>query len=173
MSGLDWLPTFAAATGDKSITDDLVKGRTLGGRNYKVHLDGYNQLDLITGAGPSRRKEVFYFAQSQLGAVRIGDWKYRFLDQPGGWFGSTVTVTLPIVSNLRLDPFERTSFTQAPPEMMEFMGHEFWRLVFVQQEVMKLAQTFVDFPPMQKGASFNLDSVKAQIDAAVRKKEGD
>jgi hypothetical protein len=80
---------------------------------------------------------------------------------------------MPTVTKLRLDPFERTNFTQAPPAMIGFFGHEFWRFVFVQQKVMKLAQTFVDFLSMQKGASFNLDSVKAEVAAAIRKKEGD
>ena len=90
MSGLDWLPTFAAAAGDPDIVEELKKGKTLGDRTYKVHLDGYNQLDLITGKGPSKRTELFYFAEGTLGAVRIGDYKYRFIDQPNGWLGGTV-----------------------------------------------------------------------------------
>jgi hypothetical protein len=73
-----------------------------------VHLDGYNQMDLITGKGPSNRHEIFYFAESTLGAVRVNDYKYRFIDQPGGWLGGTVKVDWPILVNLRLDPFERT-----------------------------------------------------------------
>ena len=108
MSGLDWFPTFVAAAGDPDIVDELKKGKTLGDRNYKVHLDGYNQLDLITGKGPSKRNELFYFAEGTLGAVRIGDYKYRFIDQPNGWLGGTVKPDWPILTNLRLDPFERT-----------------------------------------------------------------
>jgi len=73
---------------------------------YKVHLDGYNQMDLITGTGPSKRNEIFYFAKSTLGAVRIGDFKYRFIDQPKGRFGGRVKVDWPILVNLRLNPFE-------------------------------------------------------------------
>jgi arylsulfatase len=173
MSGLDWFPTLVAAAGDAAVTDALLKGTAMGGKNYKVHLDGYNQLDLITGAGPSKRKEIYYFAEGRLGAVRIGDYKYRFIDQPNGWLGGTVVVDWPIITNLRLDPFERAGSASAPPQLMDFLAHEFWRNVYVQQEVGKLAQSFVDFPPMQKGASFNIEGVKQQVEAALRKKMGE
>ena len=83
MSGLDWFPTILAATGNTTVVEDLRKGTTLNGKNYKVHLDGYNQMDLITGKGPSKRKEIIYFAEATLGAIRVGDFKYRFIDQPG------------------------------------------------------------------------------------------
>ena len=88
MSGLDWFPTFLAAAGNPNITDELLKGVKIGDRTYKNHLDGYNQLDLITGKGPSHRHEIFYFGESTLGAVRIDDYKYRFIDQPNGWLGA-------------------------------------------------------------------------------------
>ncbi len=108
ISGLDWFPTFVAAAGDPGIVDELKKGKKLGDATYKVHLDGYDQTDLITGKGPSKRHEVWYFAEGTLGAVRIDDFKYRFIDQPGGWLGGTVKPDMPILVNLRLDPFERT-----------------------------------------------------------------
>ena len=82
MSGLDWFPTLVAAAGNPNITDELLKGKQLGDRTYKVHLDGYNQMDLITGKGPSARHEIFYFTEGTLSAVRIDDFKYRFTDQP-------------------------------------------------------------------------------------------
>ena len=106
-SGLDWFPTFVAAAGNPNIGDELLKGKKIGDTKYKVHLDGYNQLDLITGKGPSNRHEVFYFAESVLGAVRIDDYKYRFIDQPDGWLGAKEHVDAPSITNLRLDPFER------------------------------------------------------------------
>ena len=107
-SGLDWFPTLLAAAGDPGITDELLKGKQIGDRTYKVHLDGYDQTDLITGKGPSKRHEIFYFTESTLSAVRINDFKYRFTDQPDGWLGATLKVDWPILTNLRLDPFERT-----------------------------------------------------------------
>ena len=166
ISGLDWLPTFVSAAGNPKIVEELKKGKELGGTSYKVHLDGYDQTDLITGKGPSARHEVFYFAEGTLGAVRIDDFKYRFVDQPNGWFGGTVKPDIPILTNLRLDPFERTGFTGSV-EYFEWFKFQFWRFVYVQQQVGKLAQTAIEFPPMQKGASFNLEAVKDQIEKAI------
>jgi arylsulfatase len=142
----------------------------MGDSTYKVHLDGYNQMDLITGKGPSKRNEIFYFTESTLSAVRINDFKYRFTDQPDGWLGATVKVDWPILTNLRLDPFERTGMPSGASGSLAYyngFAYEFWRFVFVQQEVAKLAKTAIDFPPMQKGASFNLEAVKNQIDKAA------
>ena len=167
ISGLDWFPTFVAAAGDPSIVEEVEQGKTLGNTTYKVHLDGYNQMELITGKGPSKRHEIWYFAESTLGAARIDDFKYRFVDQPSGWFGGTVKPDIPILVNLRLDPFERTGFTGSV-EYFQWFKYEFWRFVYVQQEVAKLARTAIEFPPMQKGASFNLEAVKEQIQHAAK-----
>jgi arylsulfatase A-like enzyme len=167
ISGLDWLPTFAAAAGDPDVVEALKTGKTLGDRSYRVHLDGYNQLDLLTGKGPSKRKELFYFAEGTLGAVRIGDYKYRFIDQPNGWLGGTVKPAWPILTNIRLDPFERTGLTGSI-NFYSWYAYEFWRFVYVQQEVAKFGETFIAFPPMQKGASFNLEAVKQQILEAAK-----
>ena len=168
VSGLDWFPTFVAAAGDTQIVDELQKGKQLGDAKYKVHLDGYDQTDLITGKGPSKRNEVFYFAESTLGAVRLNDFKYRFIDQPNGWLGGTVKVDWPILVNLRLDPFERTGMPgpggSGSLNYYHFFVYEFWRFVYVQQEVAKAAQSFLEFPPMQKGASFNMEALKAELE---------
>jgi arylsulfatase len=174
-SGMDWFPTLVAAAGNPNITDELKKGKQMGDRTYKVHLDGYNQTDLITGKGPSARHEVYYFTESTLSAVRIDDYKYRFTDQPGGWLGGTVKVDWPILTNLRLDPLERTGMPSGDKGSLAFynwFAYEFWRFVFVQQEVGKLAQTALEFPPMQKGASFNLEAVKDQIEKAMQSQAG-
>jgi arylsulfatase A-like enzyme len=175
MSGLDWFPTLVAAAGNPNIVEELKKGKQLGDATYKVHLDGYDQMNLITGKGPSARHEILYFTESTLSAVRIDDYKYRFTDQPGGWLGGTVKVDWPILTNLRLDPFERTGLPNGDKGSLAFynwFAYEFWRFVNVQQEVAKLAQTAIDFPPMQKGASFNLEAVKAQIEAAIKAHTG-
>jgi arylsulfatase len=170
-SGLDWYPTFVAAAGNPNIVEELKRGKKLCDRTYKVHLDGYNQMDLITGKGPSKRSEIFYFAESTLGAVRINDYKYRFIDQPNGWLGGTVKVDWPILVNLRLDPLERTGMTGSLAYYNWFV-YQFWRFVFVQQVVAQYAQTFIDYPPMQKGASFNMEDVKQQITRALASREG-
>ncbi len=173
MSGLDWFPTLVAAAGNPNIIADLKNGTSIGGTTYKVYLDGYDQTNMLTGKGPSNRHEIFYFGESTLGAVRIDDFKYRFIDQPNGWLGGKVTVDVPYLTNLRLDPFERTGWPQngtkeGAQQYFDWFKFEFWRFVFVQQQVAKLAQTAIEFPPMQKGASFNLEAVKAQIEAARR-----
>jgi len=171
ISGLDWFPTLLAAAGNPNVVDELKKGKQLGDRTYKVHLDGYNQMDMITGKGPSNRNEIWYFGESELGAVRVGDYKYRFIDQPGGWLGAKTKVDVPYLTNLRLDPFERTGWPESgtktgAQQYFDWFKYEFWRFVFVQQQVEKLAMTAIEFPPMQKGASFNLDAVKEKIEAA-------
>ena len=171
VSGLDWFPTLVAAAGNTNIAGELLKGKQLGDRTYKVHLDGFDQTDLITGKGPSKRNEIFYFTEGTLSAVRIGDFKYRFTDQPNGWFGATEKVDWPVVTNLRLDPYERTGLTQSIAYYNWYV-FEFWRGVFVQQVVAKLGQTAIDYPPMQKGASFNLEAVKQQIEKAIQSRQG-
>jgi arylsulfatase A-like enzyme len=162
VSGLDWFPTFVAAAGNPNIVDELKLGKKLGDTTYKVHLDGYDQSDLITGKGPSKRHEIFYFAETTLGAVRIDDFKYRFIDQPNGWLGGTVKPDWPILVNLRLDPLERTGIAGSLAYYNWYV-YEFWRYVFVQKEIAQAAQTFIDFPPMQKGASFNLEALKDEL----------
>jgi arylsulfatase A-like enzyme len=167
-SGLDWMPTLLAAAGNPNITDQLLKGVTIGDKTYKNHLDGYNQMATITGKGESVRHEIYYFGESSLGAVRIDDFKYRFIEQPQGWVGEKTHVDMPILTNLRLDPFERTGWAsdgaaKGSMQYWDWFRYEFWRFVFVQQQVAKLAQTAIDYPPMQAGASFNLDALKQEL----------
>jgi arylsulfatase len=167
-SGLDWLPTFVAAAGNENITNELLTGKQIGDRTYKNHLDGYNQMDTITGKGPSKRHEIFYLGESTLGAVRIDDYKFRFIDQPGGWLGEKTRPDVPYITNLRLDPFERTGWPnngtkEGAQQYFDWFKFQFWRFVFVQEVIAKELQTFLDFPPMQRGASFNLDAVKAEM----------
>jgi arylsulfatase len=172
MSGLDWFPTFAAAAGyNGDIAADLKKGKKLNGTDYKVHLDGYNQLDMLTKGEKSARNEFWYFTESTLAAARIGDYKYVFIDQPQGWFGPKVKLDWPGIVNLRLDPFEKMGLNQSL-FAANWWAFEFWRFVFVQQEVAKLAQTALEFPPMQPGASFNLEAVKKEIEEKMNGRTG-
>jgi hypothetical protein len=146
----------------------LLKGKKLGGKTYKVHLDGYDQTDMLTKGGKSARNELWYFTQSALAAVRLGDIKFQLLTMPKGWLGPQVQPGWPMMTNLRLDPFERLGFAPGQSWMSfeHYYGREFWRFVFMQEEVAKLAKTAIEYPPMQPGASFNLDAVKKQIAAA-------
>lgn len=178
-SGLDWLPTLAAAAGNPDIKDQLLQGVELDGRTYTNHLDGYNQLDLLQGKGPSARHELFYFGGAKLGAIRLNDFKFQFYQQPYGWPGEKVTTDMPTIVNIRQDPFERTPSIRGQTlndlgggYMNEFYARQFWRFVQVQDEVAELAKTALKFPPMQAPASFNLDAVKTQIDEAIKNQSG-
>ena len=178
-SGLDWFPTLCAAAGNPEITDQLLKGVKLGDREYKNHLDGYDQTDLITGKGPSKRHEVWYFGGPKLGAVRLDDFKFQFFQQPQGWPGPKVVTDMPSMVNIRQDPFERTPSIGGQSlndmgggYMNDFYAREFWRFVLVQQKVATLAKTAIEFPPMQDPASFNLEAVKKQIDDMVKAHAG-
>jgi arylsulfatase len=178
-SGLDWLPTLTAAAGAPEIGEQLLKGVKLGNRTYKNHLDGYNQLDLLLGKTPSARHELFYFGGPNLGAIRIDDMKFQFYQQPWGWPGEKVTTDMPTIVNIRQDPFERTPSLRgeslnhmAGGYMNDFYAREFWRFVLVQQRVAALAQTAVDFPPMQAPASFNLEAIKRQVEEKLKEHEG-
>ena len=179
-SGLDWLPTLADAAGNPDITKQLLQGVTLGDREYKNHLDGYDQMDLLTGKGPSARHEVFYFGGPHLGAIRIDDFKFQFIQQPWGWPGEKVSTDMPTIVNLRQDPFERTPSIRGESlndmgggYMNEFYAREFWRFVMVQKTVMALAKTAIDYPPMQAPASFNLQAIKTQIEETIKQHEGE
>ena len=176
-SGLDWFPTLAIAAGaPEDLVDQLLNGMTLNGTEYKVHLDGYNQIELLKGTGPSQRQEIWYFANAVLGALRLDNFKYYFVIQGEGidaFTGPILPVGAPGIVNLKIDPFERTlSVQDVPAALQDFYLYEFWRFVYVQDVVGKFAQTFIDFPPQQTPASFNIDQVVSQVKAAILKNAG-
>jgi arylsulfatase len=178
-SGLDWFPTLVDAAGNPNVTQQLLKGVKLGDRTYKNHLDGYDQMNLLMGKGPSARHEIFYFGGPHLGALRIDDFKFQFFQQPWGWPGEKTTTDMPTMVNLRQDPFERTPSIRGESlnesgggYLMDFMAREFWRFVVVQQYVTQLAMTAIDYPPMQAPATFNLDAVKTKIQEMIKEHEG-
>jgi hypothetical protein len=105
--------------------------------------------------------------------------KYQFFQQPWGWPGEKVTTDMPTIVNIRQDPFERTPSLRGESlnhlgggYMNDFYAREFWRFVLVQQRVAALAQTAVEFPPMQAPASFNLEAVKREIEQKLKEREG-
>src|SRR5216684_6880141 len=114
ISGLDWFPTLLAAAGDTNVKERLLHGAHVGGKTFKVHLDGYNQLLYLTGQAPkSARDEFFYFNDDgNLVAYRYNDFKIVFCEQraPGGmqvWANPFTCLRAPKIFNLRMDPFER------------------------------------------------------------------
>ncbi len=177
--GTGLAPTLAAAAGNPNIREQLLKRVKLGDRTYKNHLDGFNQMDLLLGKGPSARHEIFYFGGPHRGALRIDDFKFQFFQQPYGWPGEKTTTDMPTIVNIRQDPFERTPSLRGETMnnsgggyMNDFMGREFWRFVTVQKYVGQLAETAIEYPPMQAPASFNLQAVKAQVEEMMKQHEG-
>ncbi len=164
VSGLDWFPTLLAAAGDTGVKDRLLKGWDTGGRTYKVHLDGYNQLPYLTGQeDKSARKEFFYFNDDgQLVAVRHENWKLNFCEQRVEgtmqiWAEPFVCQRIPKIFNLRMDPFERASITSNTYH--EWVHRHAYLAVPGQDIVGRFIATFKEFPPRQRPSSFSIDQV--------------
>jgi len=163
----DWLPTLAAAAGDPAIKDKLAKGVELNGRKYRNYLDGYNQLDYLSGkAKESPRKEFWYVNDDgQIVAARLGDWKVVFLENRGQAFGvwrePFTELRVPLLFNLRRDPFERAQHNSNTYNDW-FMDHVFV-IVPIQALAAKFLLTMKDYPPSQTPGSFNLTKIEEQL----------
>lgn len=153
-AGLDFLPTLVAAAGGP---DDLPARLLDGYEGYKVHLDGYNQLDLLTGKGPSKRHEIIYYEGSTLQAVRYNDWKAHFIVQNEGWFGPKEKLGAPLLFNLRRDPFEKAA--EESGNYMEFLGKKMWAFGPAKRIVQQHLATFQDFPSRRESASSNASEI--------------
>ena len=158
----DMLPTLMAAVGEPDIKEKLKKGLEVGNETFKVHLDGYNQMDYFAGKSPGPRKEFFYFNDDgSLVGLRYDRWKLVFAEQRSHgfnvWQDPFVQLRLPKIFNLRSDPFETADHGS--------LGYDRWRvehtflLIPGQQYVGKLLATFKEFPPRQKAGSFGIDQV--------------
>jgi arylsulfatase len=166
---MDWFPTLLAAAGEPDIKEKLKKGGVKAiGRSYKVHLDGYNLLPLLSGEtqqGP--RKEIFYFSDDgDLTALRYDDWKLIFMVQksPGTlnvWQEPFVPMRIPYVYHLRRDPYERATITSNT--YYDWLLDRAYLLVPAQAYVGRFLETFQEFPPRQKAASFSLDQVMEKL----------
>jgi arylsulfatase len=167
---MDWFATFAAAAGKSDIKEDLLDGYTSSalGRDYKIHLDGYNILPLLTGeTDESPRHEIFYFSDDgDLTALRYDDWKLIFMEQRveatlEAWANPFTPLRMPLIFNLRRDPYERSQIT-SNTYYDWLLDHVFF-LVPAQQYVGRFLQTFAEYPPRQKAASFSLDQVMQKL----------
>jgi arylsulfatase len=168
MHHMDWLPTFVAAAGENDIIEKLKSGYSSIGRNYKVHLDGYNFLPFLTDkTDEAPRKEIFYFSDDgDLTALRYEDWKIIFMEQKAVgtfrvWMEPFVPLRVPLIFNLRRDPYERASIT-SNTYYDWVLDHVFF-LVPAQAYVGRFLTTFQEFPPRQKAASFSLDQVMEKL----------
>jgi len=164
MHHMDWLPTLLAASGDSNIKEQLLNGVTANGRDYKVHLDGYNMLPYLTGeVDKDPRHEIFYFSDDgDLTALRYDAWKLIFMEQKATgtfrvWMEPFVPLRVPLIENLRRDPYERAEITSNT--YYDWMLDRAFLLVPAQAYVANFLETFREFPPRMKAASFSLDQV--------------
>jgi arylsulfatase len=169
MHHMDWLPTFLAAAGTDDIKERLKEGNVRAiGRRYKVHLDGYNFLPYLTGeTEESPRREIFYFSDDgDLTALRYNDWKMIFMEQRveatlQAWAEPFVPLRVPLIFNLRRDPYERSQVTSNT--YYDWLIDRVFLLVPAQEYVGAFLATFQEFPPRQKAASFSLEQVMEQL----------
>jgi arylsulfatase A-like enzyme len=171
-SGLDWFPTLVAAAGDATIKDRLFNGGNVGGVTFKVHLDGYNQLDFLTRKNPkSARTDFAYFDDDgDLVAFRHGDWKAVFQEQkhPGGfsvWYEPLTAYRIPKVFNLRMDPYERADIVS--DQYDDWRVKNAYLIGWMNLKAIAFLQTFKDYPPSQVPASFTIDQVQKNIDDTI------
>jgi arylsulfatase len=153
----DWMPTLLAAAGVADVKGKLLQGYQAGDKTFKVHLDAYDMTDLLSGKKPGARQEIFFFDdEGSLNALRYGDWKLHFAVKNSWWDEVSQPRTLPLVINLRQDPFEVT-----PDSKMYYRwyGDKLWTMVPAQAIVGQFLQSFRDFPQRQKSASFNIDKI--------------
>ena len=173
VSGLDWLPTFLAAVGESDIKEKLVKGHQVGGKSFKVHLDGFNLLPYLTSEEETKspRESFFYFNDDgQLVAMRFQNWKLVFLEQRVQgtlriWAEPFVSLRVPKFYDLRADPYEQADITSNT--YYDWLINHVFLLVPAQEYAGKFLDTFKEFPPRQRPATFNMDEVMKKMSEAT------
>ena len=177
VSGLDWFPTLLAAVGDQDVKQRLLKGWTPdgAGKSYKVHLDGYNQLDYLTGKAPdSAREDFFYFNDDgMLVAMRYQNWKAVFCEQqaPGGfavWKDPFVCLRVPKLFNLRMDPYERADVVSN--QYYDWLVKNDYLVLIASMKAGEFLKTFIDYPPSQRPATFSVDQVQEEVDREIERR---
>lgn len=163
----DWLPTFAAAAGAPDIKEKLLNGVDINGRHYRNHVDGYNQLDYLSGKVKESPRNEFWYVNDdgQIVAARYQDWKVVFLENRGEAFGvwrePFVELRVPLLFNLRRDPFEKAQHNSNTYNDW-FLDRPFV-IVPIQGLAAKFLATMKDYPPSQSPGSFNLSKIEEQL----------
>lgn len=168
----DWFPTFLAMAGDAEVSEKLKKGYQANGRTFKNHIDGYNLLPYLTGKEKESPRKLFvYFSDDgDVLCLRYDHWKIVFMEQRCQgtlrvWAEPFTPLRVPKLFNLRTDPFERADIT-SNTYYDWFIHHDY--IIFAAQFIVtKLAETFKEFPPAQKAASFTIDDALAKMNDAV------
>jgi len=166
----DWLPTFAAMAGDPDVTGKYAKGVKGAGLTYKVHFDGYNLVPYLTGQVDKCPRESFIYINDdqEVTALRYENWKLVFLEQraPGTlriWAEPFTHLRVPLMFNLRTDPYERAQITSNT--YYQWLFERAYLVTPAQAYVRKFLESFKEFPQRQKPASFNLDDVVKQLES--------
>jgi arylsulfatase A-like enzyme len=159
----DWLPTIMSNLGEPDLKEKLLDGYTVGDITYKVHLDGFDQTDLISGEGPTKRKEFYYFTETTLHGLRYGDWKFLFKDQDKWFNGHQVDLVTPLITNLKLDPFERFHEARGYDEWQE---NRSWLLGPASEQLMRFVKSLEEYPPRMKSLDFDIDAMMEALNPA-------
>ena len=165
-SAEDWVPTLVAAAGQPDIKEKLLTGYDAGGKSFKVHLDGYDQGDVLAGKGPDKRREFFYWTDDgDLAALRYDQYKVVFLEQQAHglevWMQPMVRLRAPKIFNVRSDPLERSEHEAGAYDTW-FIEHAFV-LVPAQAIVGEYLKSFQQFPPRQRPGSFSVDQAMQML----------
>ena len=167
----DWLPTLAAAAGAPDIKEKLLRGVALDGRQYRNHIDGYNLLDYLAGKARNSPRNEFWYVNDdgQVVAARWQDWKVVFLENRGQAFGvwrePFVELRVPLLFNLRRDPFEKAQHNSNTYN--DWFLDRVFVIVPLQALAARFLQTMTEYPPSQTPGSFNLTAVQKQIERAT------
>ncbi len=171
MTHQEWLPTLLAAAGEPNIVDELEAGYQAGEKQFHVHIDGYNTLPYLKGETDESPRKFFFYSNDdgQIVAIRIHDWKLVFLEQRAKgmmvWVEPFVQLRVPKIFNLRRDPFERAD--ESANIYWDWVLDHVPAVYAAQALTAEQIQSFIDFPPRQKPASFNLDTVMEKLHSAT------
>jgi arylsulfatase len=146
----DWIPTIMSQLGQPDLKEQLLEGADIGGTNYRVHLDGYDQTPILTKSGPSNRKEFFFFTETTYHGMRFGEWKFLFTEQDEWFNGVQSELTTPLITRLDLDPFERFHEARGFDEWQE---NRSWAIPVALAIVNKFVESFEDYPARQTSFS--------------------
>ncbi|QKV52517.1 arylsulfatase [Comamonas antarctica] len=168
----DWLPTFLSAAGAPDVPEKLKSGYEAIGRTYKNHIDGYDFLPYLTGqAKEGPRKFFFYFSDDgDVLGMRFDNWKIVFMEQRvrgtmAVWAEPFVRLRLPKMFNLRTDPYEYADITSNT--YYDWFLHNGYFIFVAQAAAAKFAETFKEFPAIQKPNSFTIDDAMAKMSEAA------
>ncbi len=156
----DWIPTIMSQLGQPDIKEQLLAGADIGGKTFKVHLDGYDQTPLLTQTGPSNRMEFFYFTETTFHGLRFGEWKFLFTSQDRWFNGNQYEMTSPLITRLDLDPFERFHDARGFDEWQE---NRSWAIGPALGLVNKFVASFEEFPPRIASFSTSVEDMSKRI----------